>query len=79
MDIFLSSKALVGSLSEFVIPTFFFTKLGIVVYYHEAVCLAEKLIHYLQCQGHSGDLRDQNMTIFDILSELLVRLQPNLV
>ena len=31
----------------------FLTKLGIVVYYHEVECHAEKLVHCLQCQGHS--------------------------
>ena len=31
----------------------FFTKLGMVVYYHEAICHAGKLVHYLQYQGHS--------------------------
>ena len=35
-----------------------------VVYYHEAMCHAEKLVHYLQYQGHS---------------EVLVHLQPDLV
>ena len=34
------------------------------VYYHELMCHAIKLIHYLQCQGHSEGLYDQNMTIF---------------
>ena len=63
MDIFLSSKALVGSLSEFVIPTFFYTKLGIVVYYHESMCHVEKLVHYLQCQGYSEGVYNQDMTI----------------
>ena len=32
---------------------FFFTKLGMVVHYHEAVCHAEKLDHCLQSQGHA--------------------------
>ena len=50
-----------------------------VVYYHEAMCHVGKLVHYLQCQGHSEDLYDQNVTIFAISSKLLVRLQPNLV
>ena len=44
--------------------TIFFTKLGMVVYYHEAMCHAKKLVHYLQCQGHSEGLYDQNVTIF---------------
>ena len=54
-----------------------YTKLGMVVYYHEAMCHAEKLVHYLQCQGHSEGLYNQNMTIFTISSNLLVGLQPN--
>ena len=53
---------------------FLFTKLGMVVYYDE-----KKLVHYLQCQGHSGGLYNQNMIIFTIFSKVLVRLQPNLV
>ena len=40
--------------------TIFFTKLTIVVYYHEAMCHAEKLVHYLSCQGHSEGLCNQN-------------------
>ena len=50
-----------------------------VVYYREVMCHAEKLVHYLQCQGHSEGLHNQNMTIFTISSKLLVHLQPNLV
>ena len=42
-------------------------------------CHAEKLVHCLQCQGHSKGLYNQNMTISAISSELLVGLQPNLV
>ena len=34
-----------------------------VVYSHEAECQAEKVGHYLQCQGHSEDLCNQNKTI----------------
>ena len=56
-----------------------YTKLGMVVYYHEAMCHTEKLVHYLQCQGHSKGLYNQNMTIFTMSSRLLVCLQPNLV
>ena len=55
------------------------TKLHTVVYYHEAECHAEKLVHFLQCQGHSKGLCNQNMTIFTIPSKLLVGFQPNLV
>ena len=50
-----------------------------VVYYHEAMCHAEKLVHHLQCQGHSKGLYNQNMTIFTVSPKLLVRLQPDLV
>ena len=39
-------------------------KLGMVVYYHEAECPVQKLVHYLQCQGHSEGLYKQNMTTF---------------
>ena len=49
------------------------------VYYYEAMCYVEKLVHYLQCEGHSGGLWNQNMTVFTISSKLLVYLQPNLV
>ena len=41
-----------------------------VVNYHEALRLAEKLVHYLQCQGHSEGLIKQNMTISAISSKL---------
>ena len=44
----------------------FSTKHGMLVYYHEAMCHAKKLVHYLQCQGHSEGLYNQNMTIFTI-------------
>ena len=54
-------------------------KIGIVVYHHEEMRHAEKLVHHLQCQGHSEGLYNQNMTIFTISSKLLVHLQPNLV
>ena len=39
----------------------------------------KKLVHYLQCQGHSEGLYNQSMTMFTISSKLLVCLQPNLV
>ena len=45
------------------------TKLDMVVYFQEAVCQAEKLVHYLQCHGHSEGLYNQNMTIFTISSK----------
>ena len=56
---------------------FFLTKLGVVVYYHEAMCHVEKLVYCLQCQGHSEGLYNQNMTISVVSSKLLVDLQPN--
>ena len=58
---------------------FFFTKLGMMVYYHEAMCLAEKLVHYRQCQGHSKGLYDKNLTVVTISSKLQACLQANLV
>ena len=58
---------------------FVFIKLRIVVYYHSAMCHAEKLVHCLQCQGHSEGLCNQNMTISLVSSKLLVDLQPNLL
>ena len=36
---------------------------------------AQKLVHYLQCQGHSEGIYNQNMTIFTISFKLLVRVQ----
>ena len=59
--------------------TIFFTKLDTAVYYHKAMCHAEKWVQYLQCHGHSKGLYNQNMTIFNISYKLLVRLQRNLV
>ena len=56
---------------------FFYNKLGMVVYF-EAMCHAEKLVHYFECQSGSEGLYDQNMTIFVVSSTLLVGLQPNL-
>ena len=50
---------------------FFFTKLGMVVYYHEAMCHAEKLVHCIQYRGHSEGLYNQNMTISVASSKLL--------
>ena len=49
------------------------------VVYYEAMCQAEKLVHCLQCQGHSKSLYNLNKTVSTISSKLLVRLQPNLV
>ena len=39
--------------------------MGMVVYY-EVVCHAEKLVHYLQYQGHSKGLYNQSMTFYYI-------------
>ena len=50
-----------------------------VVYFYEAECQTEKNGHYLQCQGHSQDLYNENKTISIISSKLLVHLQPGLV
>ena len=36
--------------------TIFFTKLGMMLCSHEAVCHAEKMVPYLQCEGHSEGL-----------------------
>ena len=38
----------------------------------------KKIVCYLQDQGHSEGLYDQNMTILTMASELLILLQPNL-
>ena len=45
----------------------FLFKLGMVVYDHEVQCRAEKLVHHLQCQGHSEGLYDKNMTFYYVL------------
>ena len=57
----------------------FLTKLGMLVYYHGMECHVEKLVHCLQCQGHTNGLQSQNMTISTIPSKLLVWLHSNLV
>ena len=49
------------------------------VYYHEVMCHAEKLVHFLQCQDYSKGLYNQNIAIFTISSKLQVHLQTNLV
>ena len=61
------------------VQPFFFSKLGMVAYYHEAMCHAETFVHYLQCQGHSKGLYNQHITVFIISSKLLVHWQTNLV
>ena len=69
----------VCSISSELLNHFFFTKLGMIVYYYEAMCHAEKLVHYLQYQGHSKGLNKQNMTTSTMSSKLLFHLLPNLV
>ena len=69
----------VHSVSPEPLNHFLYTKFGMMVYYHEAMCHAEKLVHYLQCQGHSEGSYNQNLTSFTVSSKLLVRLQPNSV
>ena len=54
-------------------------ELGMVVYYHEVICHAQKLVHSLECQGHSEGLNIENVTFSSISSKLLVCLQPNMV
>ena len=60
-------------------PERFVAKPGMDMDQHEPECHAEKLVHCVQCQGHSMGLYDQNMTISVVSSKLLVHLQPNLV
>ena len=62
--------------------TFFFLILNQTPYgdvFHEVICHAEKLFNYLQCQGHSEGLCNQNFAIITVSSKLPVGLQPNLV
>ena len=47
--------------------------------HYKTECPAEKLVHFVQCQGHSEGLYNQNMTISVVSSKLQVGLQPNLV
>ena len=42
-------------------------------------CHAENFVHYLECEGHSEGLYNQNITIFNTSSKLLARLQRNLI
>ena len=58
-DIFVPTRLSV-SLQPFV------TKLGIVVHHHEPECHAKKMGFYLQGQGHSVGLYNQNMTVSTI-------------
>ena len=50
-----------------------------VMQYYKPEYFAEKLVHCVQCGGHSEDLYNQNMTISVVFSEVLVELLPNLV
>ena len=49
------------------------TKPGMVMQHHKPECLAEKLLHCIQCQGHSESWYNQNTTISVVSSKLLVR------
>ena len=58
----------------------FVTKLGIVVHHHEPECHAKKMGFYLQGQGHSMGLYNQNKTVSTISfisSKPVSLLQPN--
>ena len=57
----------------------FVNKPGMIMQQHEPDCNAEKLVHSVQCQGHSMGVYNQNMTNSVVSSKLLVGLQPNLV
>ena len=46
--------------------------------HHQPECHAEKFIHCVECQGHSGGLYNQNMAISVVSSKGLVGLQPKL-
>ena len=37
------------------------------------------MVHHLQCQGHSKDFYNKNMTVSTISSKLMVYLQTNLI
>ena len=60
-------------------PFFFLTKLDMMVSYHEEMCPAEKLVHCLQCQGHSEDSKCQSVFVWMISSEPQYILLPNLI
>ena len=57
----------------------FVIKPGILMHHYKPDCLAEKLVHFVQCQGHRKVLYNQIITISVVSSKLLVSLQPNLV
>ena len=56
----------------------FVINLGMVMQHHVPECYAEKNVLYVQGQGHSKGLCDQNMSISNPSSELLIPWQPNL-
>ena len=43
-----------------------------VMQHHKPKCGAEKIVHCVQCQGHSEGLYNQTMTISVVSSKLLV-------
>ena len=50
-----------------------------VMYYHEAMCHAEKLVHHFRCQGHSKDLskydlKKSNNSIFETAGPFATKL-----
>ena len=47
--------------------------------HHKSEYCAEKLVHCVQCQGHSEDLYNHILIISAVSSKLLVSLQPKLV
>ena len=57
----------------------FVTKPGMAIQHHKLECHVEKMVHCVQCPGHSKGLYNQNMIISVVSSKLLVGLQPNLV
>ena len=77
-QMFKMSVCLIVSVKYLLNCSTIFIKLGMVPYCHKVMCPVEKLIHYLQCQGHSKGFYNQNMAIFTISSKLLACLQPDL-
>ena len=57
----------------------FAAKPGMAMQHHKPERHAEKLVHRVQCQGHSKGFYNQNITISVVSSKLLVGLQLNLV
>ena len=56
----------------FGITEHFVTKPSMAMQHHKPECHAEKLVHCVQCQGHSKGLNNQNMTISVVSSKLLL-------